>query len=316
MKLIYRHFDILISQNGQVKQVLHFRALPIHCDCSILAHLHKDWALRHTSEQASAPQVYLNITQIHPDRPSDTPECSRQVKDTNWHQKTSPDILKHSKKSLGGWLAVVGAVWGCLVLSGGVLCCLELPGGIRGMSRVFWDAFLGALGRLRCLAGCVMEVIWALNPCANKPGSSNHNVLVKVWNARPVWPDHSEISKYQNVYISASRKWLSFTISLSFYVHQREIIKYSCIRSPCSSSKLSCLCVDLVEPESCQKGNYAESLAHPCQSHHIPADPRLQQSHILHCRENWKEILAISEKYLGNIWERHFWNLVKQHFDE
>ena len=42
---------------------------------------------------------------------------------------------------------MVGAVWGCLVLSGDVLCCLELPGGIRGMSRVFWDVFLGALGR-------------------------------------------------------------------------------------------------------------------------------------------------------------------------
>ena len=151
MKLIYKHFDILISQNGQVKRVLRFRPLPIHCDCSIPAHLHRDWALRHTSEHVSAPQLYLNTSQIHPDRPPDTPTCSRHVKDTNRHQKTSPDILKHSKKSLGGWLAVVCAVWGCLVLSGGVFYCLELPGGIRDVSRVFWDAFVGNLGCLRCL---------------------------------------------------------------------------------------------------------------------------------------------------------------------
>ena len=35
-----------------------------------------------------------------------------------------------------------GVVWGCLVLSGGVSCCLELPGGVRGMSWVFWDAYM------------------------------------------------------------------------------------------------------------------------------------------------------------------------------
>ena len=143
-----------MSQYGQVKQILCFRALPKHCDFSIPARFHKDWAFRHTSEHTCAHQLSLNITQIPSDSPPDTPICSRHVTDTNRQQQTSPDILKHSKTSLGGgWLClgVSGAVCWCLVLSVGVLCCLGLPGGCKGVFRVLWDAFVGVLGCLRCL---------------------------------------------------------------------------------------------------------------------------------------------------------------------
>ena len=86
------------------------------------------------------------ISKYHPDTPDstpDTPTCSRHIKDTNRHHQTS---LTTPKTSFSGWLGVSGVVWGYLVLSGGVSCCLELPGGVRGMSWVFWDAYMGVLG--------------------------------------------------------------------------------------------------------------------------------------------------------------------------
>ena len=121
---------------------MRFRALPTHCDCSIPAHLHKDRALRHTNEHVCTPQLSLNITQI-PHSTPETPTYSRNIKDTNRHHQTS---VTTPKTSFSGWLGVSGVVWGCLVLSGGVSCCLELPGGVRGMSWVFWDAYMGVLG--------------------------------------------------------------------------------------------------------------------------------------------------------------------------
>ena len=63
-----------------------------------------------------------------------------------------------------------------LVLSGGVLCCLELPGGIRGMSRVFWDAFLGALGRLRCLG-----VLWRWSERSILVQTSRDRAITMYW---------------------------------------------------------------------------------------------------------------------------------------
>ena len=41
-------------------------------------------------------------------------------------------------------------------------------------------------------------------------------------------PDPFEISKYQNVHIKSSQKWLVFAILVFFYARQTEIIKYSC----------------------------------------------------------------------------------------
>ena len=136
---MYRHFDILMSQYGQMNKILHSTALPKHCDFSIQTHFHR---IEHSDTSLNIPvQCTAVIPKCHLDTPKHHSRQPHMFKtdyrhqhtptDTNRHQQTSPDITRHSQTLQDITREVAGSVWGCLVLSWGVLYCL-------GVSCVVW----------------------------------------------------------------------------------------------------------------------------------------------------------------------------------
>ena len=73
------------------------------------------------------------------------------------------------------------------------------------------------------LSGFLALAVWSHNTILAQPG--------KAWLFSP---DHSETSKYQNVYIWGWQKWLGYMILLFFSARQKDIKNGSCKWSPCS----------------------------------------------------------------------------------
>ena len=142
-----------------------------------------------------APPVFMNTTQIPPDTPQTSPknpsDISRELKmstDDNMRQQTPPDILKQH-------LSVSEGVWWCLLPSVDILISLEMSWGVWGMSRgclwVFeWHSWKSEV--LRCVWGVSGFSVLAVCSCST--------TLAQPWKAHICSPDHTETSKYQNVY--------------------------------------------------------------------------------------------------------------------
>ena len=62
---------------------------------------------------------------------------------------------------------------------------------------------------------------------------SHNTILAQPGKAWLFSPDHSETSKYQNVYIWGWQKWLGYMILLFFSARQNDIKNDSCKWSPC-----------------------------------------------------------------------------------
>ena len=150
---MYGHFDILISQYGQGKKIMHFRVMPLHYNCSLPAHFHEDWALKHTSERIWAPQTCQNITQIPPRHPSTHPYTFQTPTDINRHQQTPTDITQTPLNTSRHDSGVSDSVCQCLVMSAAVFWCLIPLGGVRGVSRFVWDTFMDVSVAPECLEG-------------------------------------------------------------------------------------------------------------------------------------------------------------------
>ena len=129
-KLICDHFDISMSQYGQVKKVLPFGAVPNWCVGSILQGLRTQILHKHIR----APPISMNITQTAPRHLPDIPQtypgsmtCQQTTKDYNRRQKTLPDTLKQH-------MAVSWGVWQCLLASVVVSWHVIFPGDALGLS--------------------------------------------------------------------------------------------------------------------------------------------------------------------------------------
>ena len=127
------------------------------------------------------------------------------------------------------------SVWGCLLASF-VICCrllssvdilssMEMSGGVfrgcLGVSEGYsWK--LEALRRVWGVTGIPVLTVWSRNI-----------ILAQPWNAQLFLLDQTKASKYQNVFVKGLQKSLGYGIFLFFSAHQKEIINYSCNRSPC-----------------------------------------------------------------------------------
>ena len=120
----------------------------------------------------------------------------------SWHRLVSFDLWQ----CLGGVWGMSGRVWG---VSGGCL---------RVSECYFWKS-----EALRCVLGSQPLQYGAISPFWHFP--ERHDFFA---------PDHSETSKYQNVYNWGWQKLLGYMISLFFSARQNDIKNGSCKWSPCS----------------------------------------------------------------------------------
>ena len=162
-----------------------------------------------------------------PTRPPDTPLSPPWIKR---HQQTPTDTARHTQTA-------PVSVWGCLLASF-VICCrllssvdilssMEMSGGVfrgcLGVSEGYsWK--LEALRRVWGVTGIPVLTVWSRNI-----------ILAQPWNAQLFLLDQTKASKYQNVFVKGLQKSLGYGIFLFFSAHQKEIINYSCNRSPCNS---------------------------------------------------------------------------------
>ena len=142
-KLLSGHFDILMSQYGQVKKKSCILGI---CQNSDLAPYCKDWEPKYppkTSQCLRFLWMPLRYLQSPPTHPPDTPKVSLG----NYTcQQTSTDTARHPKR-------LTGAAWVCLAVSVGICCgllacrvpwrCLGCVYGISG--GCMWDIW-GCLG--------------------------------------------------------------------------------------------------------------------------------------------------------------------------
>ena len=160
--------------------------------------------------------------------------------DDKMRQQTPPDILKqHLSVSEGVcWRLLSSVVVCCHLLSSVVICCrllssvdiwssMEMSGGVfrgcLGVSEGYsWK--LEALRRVWGVTEIPVLTVWSRNI-----------ILVQPWNAQLFLLDQTKASKYQNVFVKGLQKSLGYGIFLFFSAHQKEIINYSCNRSPCIS---------------------------------------------------------------------------------
>ena len=125
------------------------------------------------------------------------------------------------------------SVFGCLLSSVVPWTCLggiwRMPGGCPGD---IWVVFIEIGGARMCLVG-----IWVLTGFLALAVCSCNTIFTQPGKAWLFSPDHSETSKYQNVYIWGWQKWLGYMISLFFNARQKDIKNGSCKWSPCSWHK-------------------------------------------------------------------------------
>jgi len=176
----------------------------------------------------------MNTTQIpprhHTDIPKATPRHLQGSQDVNRRQNAPTETSRHTQTA-------PVSVWGCLLASF-VICCrllssvdilssMEMSGGVfrgcLGVSEGYsWK--LEALRRVWGVTGIPVLTVWSRNI-----------ILAQPWNAQLFLLDQTKGSKYQNVFVKGLQKSLGYGIFLFFSAHQKEIINYSCNRSPCST---------------------------------------------------------------------------------
>ena len=141
------------------------------------------------------------------------------------HTQTAP-------VSVFGCLGLALCVCRCLLSSVVPWTCLggvwRMPGGCPGD---IWVVFIEIGGARMCLVG-----IWVLTGFLALAVCSRNIIFTQPGKAWLFSPDHSETSKYQNVYIWGWQKWLGYMISLFFNARQKDIKNGSWKWSPCSGS--------------------------------------------------------------------------------
>ena len=153
--------------------------------------------------------------------------------DDKMRQQTPPDILKqHLSVSEGVcWRLLVSVGVCCHLLSSvDILSSLEMSGGVFGGCLGVSEGYswkLEALRRVWGVTGIPVLTVWSRNI-----------ILAQPWNAQLFLLDQTEASKYQNVFVKGLQKSLGYGIFLFFSAHQKEIINYSCNRSPCISGRM------------------------------------------------------------------------------
>ena len=131
--------------------------------------------------------------------------------DNNTRQQTPPDILKQH-------LSVSEGVWGCLLASVVVCWHLDFPGDVLRCLGDVWGISGGCMWVFQWYSwksemfGCDFGVsgfsilaVWSCNATLAQP-----------WKAQLFLPDHTETSKYQNVYIRL-KKMVEFCNLLIFW---------------------------------------------------------------------------------------------------
>ena len=134
-KVISGHFDILMSQYGQVKKSHAFWGCAKMVFWLHTARTEKpNTSQRHPSasdfheKHSDNPRHPPDIPQTPPDIPQTPLDISREhdmPTDNNRRQPTPPDILKQH-------LSMSWGVWRCLLTSVGMFCSLERPWGCLG----------------------------------------------------------------------------------------------------------------------------------------------------------------------------------------
>ena len=130
VNLIYRHFDILMSQYGQVTKSCAFQGC-----AKVVLQLHTA-----RMENPDTPRTHSSISDFHeyhlnthrhpPDIPQTPQDISKEIKmstDDNKRQQTPPDTLRH-------WQVLFEYVWRCLLARVVVCWHLEFLGDVWGVS--------------------------------------------------------------------------------------------------------------------------------------------------------------------------------------
>ena len=209
------------------------------CQNSVKAPYCKDWEPRYPQITSGYPNASHSkiTTRIHPvalhNTPHAPPRHLQRTQCANRQQQTPTDTkrrLQTPQDTDRCCLSVYGGVCWHLLSSVSILCSLDIfDGCLRAVSWVcvgIWVVFMDIKGARMCLGGYLASQSLQYGAITLYWHSPERHILFS--------SDHTETSKYQNVYMLAQQKWLGFAIFWFFKACQRGIIKYSCYWSPCS----------------------------------------------------------------------------------